>query len=521
MTSKMVSRIILLLTLLVGLVLSSNTTDTIETIDTTEFFELTARDDGTDLDVRRDKSVRPTKPKPPGFDSYLWSSIATFTDDLTDGNLVQIADDAHKRMRDHWKTERIDITKQPTVMTALKVGRSVYLASSTKGNPPVVYERRRGQDGKGDVKKAVPDELANALTACLNSRGSKEPQHQNEAQCGEVMAIFAWIKLNPGQKISDQKAVIIAWEYKEDPQSKKVTANGIKPPCNSRDFWGCKSLLPKLKIREVKKGTKGEPYSKPTEIRQQELLGKCGLTCTGTQDSRGTTREAIMKHVDDMCDRMSKDNRGKRFKGFSEEYKNAGGTTVNTLKISLEEGADQGIASKAECKKNFQKTIDECDTNTRTQKKGGRIGDGRLIYSWSTHADESKVKCQEHDEDNNTHQTRDYFLKNIKEYCKDGLKLKAQDQQGENPDQATVMNSVNLLVRYPESQSGCHTGKDHEVSAEDCERSFRIIVDECDTNTREEKWGGSRIYDTNDGCFDYSVTGWKGEESHHGLPPSR
>lgn len=340
MASKMMSKIILLLTLLVGLVLASNTTDT------TESFELTARDDGIDLDVFRDTSVRPKNAKPPGFDSYLWSSIATFSGDLSDGNLVQIADDAHKIMRDHWQSEKIDITKQPTVMTALKVGRSVYLASSTKGNPPVVYQRRRGQDGKGDVKKGVPDELANALTACLNNRGNKEPQHQNEAQCGEVMAIFAWIKQNPGKTIADQNGVIVAWEYKVDPQSKKVTANGIKPPCNSKNYWGCQSLLPKLNIREVKEGTNGESYSKPTELRQQELLGKCGLTCTGTADSRGTTRDAIMKHVDDLCDRMSKDKRGKRFKGLSQEYKNDGGSTVNDVKIYLEEGQAQGIASK-------------------------------------------------------------------------------------------------------------------------------------------------------------------------------
>lgn len=89
------------------------------------------------------------------------------------------------------------------------------------------------------------------------------------------------------------------------------------------------------------------------------------------------------------------------------------------------------------------------------------------------------MKCQEHDKDNYSHQTRDTFIKNIKEYCKDGLKLKPVDQQGENPDQPTLMSTVNLLVRYPESQAGCHTGKDHEVSAEDCERSFLIVVDEC------------------------------------------
>lgn len=102
-----------------------------------------------------------------------------------------------------------------------------------------------------------------------------------------------------------------------------------------------------------------------------------------------------------------------------------------------------------------------------------------MIYSWSTHEEEPKVKCQEHDKDNYSHQTRDTFIKNIKEYCKDGLKLKPVDQQGENPDQPTLMSTVNLLVRYPESQAGCHTGKDHEVSAEDCERSFLIVVDEC------------------------------------------
>lgn len=337
MASKMLSKIILLLSLLVGLVVSSKST---------ESFELTARDDGVDLDVFRDKTVRPKHPKPPGFDSYLWSSIATFKDDLTDGNLVQIADDAHKIMRDHWKSEKIDVRKQPTVMTALKVGRDVYLASSVKGNPPVLYQNRRDNNGDGSINEGVPDELKYALTACLNNRGHKEPQHQNEAQCGEVMTIFAWIKKNPGKTIADQNGVIVAWEYKVDPQTKKVTANGIKPPCNSRDYWGCRSLLPKLNLRDVKKDTKGEPYPKPTELRQQELRGSCGLTCTGTADSRGTTRTAIMKNVEDICERMSKDNRGKRFKGIAQEYKNDGGTTVNDVKISLEEGQEQGPGSK-------------------------------------------------------------------------------------------------------------------------------------------------------------------------------
>lgn len=80
-------------------------------------------------------------------------------------------------------------------MTALQVGKQVYLAPSAKGQYSLVYQDRLNSrthyPGTGELRSSAPDEIREALQGARDSNkdtSRKNIQHRNDAACGEVMA---------------------------------------------------------------------------------------------------------------------------------------------------------------------------------------------------------------------------------------------------------------------------------------------------------------------------------------------
>lgn len=133
------SKFWMLLFLIVGLVFADDTTNECE-------------EKRPSLNVKRDMSVAGTKGQKDS--QFFWSSIVTVgkkndaKEVISDEQIVAVAHKASEEMRETWDG-KIREDKRPSVMTALRVGEQIYLASSIKGDYSFIYENnKQGKNGK-------------------------------------------------------------------------------------------------------------------------------------------------------------------------------------------------------------------------------------------------------------------------------------------------------------------------------------------------------------------------------------
>ena len=170
-----------------------------------------------------------------------WNSIAHFQNNIDDGTLRALGQAAFQEFDANCDSLAIPKKRRPTVMTAMAVGNSVYFASSAKsGDVPFVYTARAQDGGTGGTKPNVPSMLAKALTDCSTNTN---PQHKNNANCGEIMTAMMWLKSNPGQDLSTSGARILSYKR-----------TGYIAACGDTGAWGCSSTMSALGVGMVPDG---------------------------------------------------------------------------------------------------------------------------------------------------------------------------------------------------------------------------------------------------------------------------
>ncbi|KAL4889135.1 hypothetical protein BDV59DRAFT_205554 [Aspergillus ambiguus] len=210
---------------------------------------------------------------------YLWSAVATFNKEVTNGQLVQIAEDGFKSMLAN-AYGSVDPGRIPLVMTAMAHQDSnsqwtVYLASSTKGRESLVYQVTKSTRGKrrcGLVWETVPQSLKNALDTC--SRDTGAAQHQFDAKCGEMSALLE-IAARTGEDPQSIAASskIVTWQGFYDDEGNYQNGR-IKAPCWSGGNFGCKDTLAALAstIEVVRGGRESYANNQPVSVVFQPLF---------------------------------------------------------------------------------------------------------------------------------------------------------------------------------------------------------------------------------------------------------
>lgn len=139
-----------------------------------------------------------------GAHQWVFSTHITFNGDveeITDGQLKQMADDAYVEMEaDILQYEpRMDKKKKtpkmlPGVMTILATGNEIFLSSSQKGQVAFINEVN-----DSPVKKQM--ELCMAVWGEFNINPEK-PDHKNGRKCGEVMVFHQYYQVHPDQDLA-------------------------------------------------------------------------------------------------------------------------------------------------------------------------------------------------------------------------------------------------------------------------------------------------------------------------------
>ena len=265
------SKFWLLLFLIVGLVFADDTTNECE-------------DKRPSLDVKRDMSIAGTKGQKD--EQFLWSSIITVDKEndakeaISDEQIVAVAHKASEEMRGTW-TKDIKEDRRPSVMTALRVGEQIYLASSIKGDYSFIYEYNKngknGKNGNGEIRNSVPSEIKDALEEAKCEAGGENPartnvQHKHDASCGELMASYTYLLKNSNRELRHKqpKPQIIAWLYREGQNEDKAW-----DPCGDEQGWGCDLFCSQMGFKTISASTKeADTFPKITTTQQQELMTK-------------------------------------------------------------------------------------------------------------------------------------------------------------------------------------------------------------------------------------------------------
>ena len=259
----------ILLFLIIGLVFADDTANECE-------------DKRPSLDVKRDMSIAG---KPGQEDQqFLWSSIVTVGKEndakeaISDEQIVAVAHKASEEMRETW-TQGINLDRRPSVMTALRVGDQIYLASSIRGDYSLIYEYnmkgKNGKNGKGEIRNSVPSEIKDALEEARCEANDESPartnvQHKNDASCGELMASYTYLlkNSNKGLRHKQPKPQVIAWLYREEQNEDKAW-----DPCGNEKGWGCDLFCSQMGFETISASTKeAETFPKITKTEQQEVM---------------------------------------------------------------------------------------------------------------------------------------------------------------------------------------------------------------------------------------------------------
>ena len=190
---------------------------------------------------------------------YVFMSKVTYTEQqaaqITDGVLMGLAKQAYQEMTalPDYRSMKTK-SKEPAVMVALKVDNEVFFASSIRaaesGVGSFLY-RYAGQDPfEGEELGAVTRMLVECQ-AHLASTGQKlDKPHRVSANCGEPMALHAWMVAHPNQDIKDRGARMAAYGTVE---GKEGPLNGCRTRKTKLE-WGCHSLADFLDVGTVDKG---------------------------------------------------------------------------------------------------------------------------------------------------------------------------------------------------------------------------------------------------------------------------
>lgn len=164
-------------------------------------------------------------------------------------------------------------------MTALQVGKEVYLASSATGDYSLVYEDRQSSrnnyPGTGEFRSSVPAEIKEALQGARESNSKdtsrQNIQHANDGACGEVMASYTYLLNNQMKGLKGKK----------NPQPKSIawlhTAKEDKAynPCgtDSKTAWECDALCSKMDFSVVDvKTQEATSYPKVAHAAQKTIM---------------------------------------------------------------------------------------------------------------------------------------------------------------------------------------------------------------------------------------------------------
>ncbi|KAJ5660871.1 uncharacterized protein N7484_000243 [Penicillium longicatenatum] len=211
---------------------------------------------------------------------YLWSSIATFNSDLSDGQIVAIAEDGYKSMLQGAFANNYE-EQMPFVMTALahKVENgptTVYLASSAKGSGSLVYKvtKYMNKPCNGAVWGRVPNSLKNALDTCKNDLSTSAKQHQFDAKCGEMNAlleVYASTQIDPRSMGGHFR--IVTWQGRYT-DTGIYRGGRIKAPCWKDDGIGCSDTLEALTFDMDVIKTQRESYANnmPVSVTSQGIF---------------------------------------------------------------------------------------------------------------------------------------------------------------------------------------------------------------------------------------------------------
>ncbi|KAK3935294.1 hypothetical protein QBC46DRAFT_422905 [Diplogelasinospora grovesii] len=177
--------------------------------------------------------------------AYLWSSYLTFraaVSSITDGQLFQIAFDAHSEVRPDLEQYKIDPKHKPRAMGIMAFGNEIILASSQKGES-FTYQ--------------LPDTpVYRTLQLCQDKEKTDKP-HMTKGSCGEVMCAHLYYLSHPGTEIESQAPRFAAVTEKEGEPC-------LMKPCGGKDAWGCNLFTKAAGMGTRLSAPKPEPYDLTT-----------------------------------------------------------------------------------------------------------------------------------------------------------------------------------------------------------------------------------------------------------------
>jgi hypothetical protein len=133
--------------------------------------------------------------------------------------------------------------RQPSVMTALALGRDIYFSSSIKGGKWWIY--KINAEGSPGAQMTL-----NILKECASKT---QPSHRTGGSCGEVMAISRWYQDgNLNNDIKDQQnGRIVTWGRLFTSPDLATDTMNVKAPCGTPDKWGCSTFVSETGLRSL------------------------------------------------------------------------------------------------------------------------------------------------------------------------------------------------------------------------------------------------------------------------------
>jgi len=186
--------------------------------------------------------------------------------------LLHIANEARKYIHENWEPllDEVDekikddygyhrLTEAPYILTALLAGGNLYLCSSVRTNTSHgenFISKLQGSNISIQAEPTITKMLRNALLLGHHKRnlGSLSDLHANQANCGEILAVYQWLTFNSGRPLTD------LWNCPM--VSTAVVGNGartmyiVKEPCGPTQRGeaiknGCNKIVPFIGTLEV------------------------------------------------------------------------------------------------------------------------------------------------------------------------------------------------------------------------------------------------------------------------------
>ncbi|KAJ5095661.1 hypothetical protein NUU61_005017 [Penicillium alfredii] len=172
-----------------------------------------------------------------------YSSIIEFEEDtksFENKTINGICKDAYDQMFEKANSDGIGKDKRPGVMTALAIGKRIYLASSIKKDKGYWYKY-------DDTWANAPQPLIDGLEECQREEGGQ--RHRTEASCGEPNTIGLFYDYNKDTAdVTKEGGRITTWGRKPPGWD-----NIYRDPCTEENKWGCRKLTTHFNLEVVSK----------------------------------------------------------------------------------------------------------------------------------------------------------------------------------------------------------------------------------------------------------------------------